>query len=269
MKKILKVLGIILLVLLVLIIALVIVLRIFAGKNNRVMQETIDKGLGLMREHYTVTELDAGEFEDMRFYGIMKFHVDQYEVKELGNLSVMTADMGFMQMVSFMITPFEKDLPLCTLDYMYILNNRKSYVEFYDLVGNPDTAEYRGVQTALRDMTARYADFEEIPAEPHWYDTYLNVVMHKKLSKDAEARNQDMFCDALRTYLDASDALDAGTADARQHQWVNTLTYSNGLIEKGGVSTDVFKKALGEEKTRAFFNGVFFGTYNYKDSFQQ
>ena len=38
----------------------------------------------------------------------------------------------------------------------------------------------------------------------------------------------------------------------------------DGLIDKGGVSTDVFKKELGEAKTRDFFNKVFFGTELYR-----
>ena len=36
--------------------------------------------------------------------------------------------------------------------------------------------------------------------------------------------------------------------------------YVNGLLEKGGPSTDVFKKALGEEKTAKLFGDILFGT---------
>ena len=39
-----------------------------------------------------------------------------------------------------------------------------------------------------------------------------------------------------------------------------TMDYTDGLIEKGGISTDVFKKELGEEETKNFFDHVFFGT---------
>lgn len=265
-KKILKGIGIFLLILILLIIILIGFILHTGGKNTTVMNTTINKGLAEMQEHYTLKPLDTGEYENLKFYGFMKFHVDQYEVKELGNLSVMTADMGFMQMVSFLITPYEKNVPLCTLDYMYILNNRKSYVEFYDLVGDPETVEYRDVQAQLREMTARWGDFEEIPATENWYDSYLNVVMHKQLTKDDEARNEEMFLDALGTYLDAADALPVSTADEQAAQLEKTQSYCNGLIEQGGVSTDVFKKALGEEKTRDFFGRVFFGTDLYPRS---
>lgn len=264
MKKAKKILLGILLTLLALILLLAGVLFFFSMQNNTVMYDTIDSGMDAVRERYTVKELDAGEFTDMKFYGFMKFHVDQYEVEGLGNLSVMRANMGFMQMFSFMITPFEKNVPLCTLDYMYIMGNRKSYVEFYDLAGDTASAEYAQVQQQLRDMVARYADIEEIPASQNWYDDLLNVVMHKKLSRKDEQRNMDMFRDALNTYLNAADAVAADTPELAEKQLANTQAYSDGLIEKGGVSTDVFKKALGEDKTREFFDKVFFGTARYR-----
>jgi hypothetical protein len=35
--------------------------------------------------------------------------------------------------------------------------------------------------------------------------------------------------------------------------------YVNGLLEKGGPSTDVFKKELGVEKTTKLFRKILFG----------
>jgi hypothetical protein len=255
-KPVLIVLGVIAAIL----IGIVIFVAWNASKNNKVMQETIDKGLAAVQEYYTVTPCDAGEYTDITMYGVMKFHTEQYEVENLGNLSVMTTDMGMMQMVSFMITPFEKNVPLCTLDFMYILGNRKSYVEFYDLVSDPKSEEYTAVLDTLREMQGRYADITELEPTENWYDNYLSVVMHKQLTSKAEQRNQDMFCDALRTYLEASASLEISSDEDAAAQLAITESYSNGLIEKGGVSTDVFKKALGEETTRDFFDHVFFGT---------
>jgi hypothetical protein len=42
-----------------------------------------------------------------------------------------------------------------------------------------------------------------------------------------------------------------------------TQEYCDTLVEKGGVSTDVFKKALGEKTTKDFFDKVLFGTEKY------
>ena len=38
-----------------------------------------------------------------------------------------------------------------------------------------------------------------------------------------------------------------------------SANYVNGLLREGGPSTDVFKKALGEEKTAKLFKKVLFG----------
>lgn len=264
-KKILKGIGIFLLILLLLIGILLIVCKIYAGKNNPVMYDTIADGLDELKKEYTVNQLDTGEFENMRFYGIMNFHVDQYEIEELGNLSVLTADMGFMQMMSFTITPFEKNVPLCAMDYMYIFGNRKSYIEYYSVAANTESDEYRAVKEKLRNVIARYDDVEDIPmTESYWYDSILEVVTHKKLSSSSDEQNKEMFLDALKAYISEAKKLPALSAEERSKQIQNTHDYSDGLITKGGVSTDVFKKALGEEKTRQFFDNVFFGTNRYQ-----
>ena len=257
----------VLIVLVLVIGALVGVILFFAAKNKKVMNQTVEKGLDAVKAAYEVTKLDAGEYADMRMYGIMKFHTDQYQVKELGNLSVMTADMGFMQMVSFMITPFEKQVPLCTLDYMYIFGTRKSYVEFYDLDRVYDgavRAEDTAVLEALRAAVQQYSDIEDITVEPKWYDAFSEVKMHKKLSAKDDARNEEMFLKMLNTYLDESKKLEKSAPEQAAAQFKATQDYANGLIDKGGVSTDVFKKSLGEDKTRDFFARVFFGTALYQ-----
>ena len=267
-KPLLIVLGI----LLALICVLVGTCVFFSVKNNKLIYEMIGDGLSQVAEHYTVTECDAAaqpdkytdEYQDMRIYGFMKFHTYQYEIEGLGNLSVMRANMGFMQMVSFMITPYEKNVPLCTLDFMYIFGNRKSYVEFYDLVGDTETDEYKTVLSQLGGLKELFADLDELPASENWYDGLLSVVLHKQLKDDT--RNSELFGTALGMYLNAADNLSESSAEDKAAQLANTKAYSDGLIEKGGVSTDVFKKALGEDKTRDFFDRVFFGSANYSVS---
>ncbi|MBR3629048.1 MAG: hypothetical protein IKN55_01050 [Oscillospiraceae bacterium] len=261
-KPVLIVLGVIL----ALIAVIVTVLAVNASRNMKAMNAMIDQGLNEVKAHYTLTPCDAGAYTDQTMYGVMKFHTEQYEVENLGNLSVMTTNMGMMQMVSFMITPFEKNVPLCTLDFMYIMGNRKSYVEFYDLAGNTESAEYDGVIDALRETGQHYADVPELELSETWYDSLLSVVMHKSLTGKEEERNTALFCDMLKAYLDASAALPQCTPEEAAAQLDKTENYSNGLIEKGGVSTDAFKKAFGEETTRDFFNKVFFGTDRYRET---
>ena len=54
--------------------------------------------------------------------------------------------------------------------------------------------------------------------------------------------------------------LDLLTEEEKREKRSITLEYTDGLIEKGGISTDVFKKELGDEEIKKFFDTVFFGT---------
>ena len=110
------------------------VISVVGFKNVAAMNRCLDTALEELNQHYTVTALDPGEYKELTFYGVVKFNVEQYKIQGLGNLSVMRVNMGAMQMATFVITPQNKNLPLLSADYMYILSNRKAYLEFYDAV---------------------------------------------------------------------------------------------------------------------------------------
>lgn len=239
-------------------------LTINAANNTKAMNAAITDGMNILTEYYTVTPCDTNEYTDITMHGIMKFHTDQYKIEGLGNLSVMTTDMGFMQMVSFMITPFEKKVPLCAIDFMYIMNNRKSYVEFYDLVEDASAPEYVNVLDAMRELSSYYVTVDDILMKENWYDDLLTVSMHKSFNKSNDHLNHQLFCDTIRQYAKAAKDLPVNSEEEAAAQLDIIENYSNGLIEKGGISTDFFKKSLGEDTTRNFFNKTFFGTDNYR-----
>ncbi|MDO4863578.1 MAG: hypothetical protein Q4A05_05350 [Ruminococcus sp.] len=263
-KKVGKVLLMILLVIAVLIGALAGFIAYNASENMKVMNRTLDYGMHTLNNAANVNELDAGEYSEIKMYGVMKFDVRQYEVEELGNLSVMKVNMGFMQMVSYIITPYEKDMPMLSMDFMYILGNRKAYAEFYDLTADKDAPEYAAVMDSIREFESRYSDLEDIATEPAWYDDLLTVVLHKAGKKQDDDKIREMFADAIRTYMEEASGLELLDDEAAAEKLDITQEYCDDLVEKGGVSTDVFKKQLGEEKTKDFFNKVLFGTELYK-----
>jgi len=241
---------------------------VIARENNAQIDSIVESGLKLIEKNYTITECNTNDYTDITMYGIMKFHTKQYEIEGLGNLSIMTTDMGMMQMMSFMITSFEKKVPLCTFDFMYIGNKRKSYVEFYNLVEDAKTPEYTGILDTLNNLKASFDDVEEIPYKGNWYDNYLTVFMHKAIGSKQDELNSKLFCDSLSAYLKKSEEVEVMSAEAKQKQLQIIEEYSEGLITKGGISTDFFKKNLGEDMTRDFFNKVFFGTDRYREGRQ-
>lgn len=254
-KKLLIFLG----VLLAIIITLVIVISVIASQNMKAMNRCIDAAINELKANYTVTALDVGEYKEMKMYGIMKFDVEQYDVEELGNLSVMRVNMGFMQMGTFVITPRDKNMPLLSTDYMYILANRKAYLEFYDVVREKDDS-YQQLLASLSEALRKYDYLENIETTPAWYAPLLTVTSYKGGGSGADKDLQGMLIDSLQVYLAHSKQLPALTDTEKAEKIAITVDYTDGLIEKGGISTDVFKDQLGAEETKKFFDKVFFGT---------
>lgn len=232
---------------------------VIANKNVKAMNHCIDSVLTELEKNYTVTPCDVGDYKEMKLYGILKFDVEQYDIQEIGNLSIMRVNMGVMQMATVVITPKYKNLPLLSADYMYILSNRKSYLEFYDVVKQKDE-QYNQLLTALSAVSEQYGHLENISTSPAWYQHLLTVTTYKAGKADADKDLEGLLVDSLRTYLTHSKEFALLSEEEKAEKLAITLEYTDGLIEKGGISTDVFKKALGDEATKNFFDKVFFGT---------
>lgn len=243
----------------VLLTAFVIVIAVNASRNVKAMNRSIDAVLEELKKTYTVTQISPEEYEEMKMYGIMKFKVEQYCIEELGNLSVMRVNMGVMQMATIVITPKDKNVPLMSADYMYILSNRKSYLEFYDVVQNKD-AVYMQLVAKLSDVIEMYNHLEDFEASEAWYEHLLSVDAYKAGKPKDDADAEQMLRESVRVYLDHAKELPELNAEEKNEKKNITLAYTDGLIEKGGISTDVFKKELGPEVTKDFFDRVFFGT---------
>lgn len=235
------------------------IIGIIANKNVKAINHCVDSVLTELQKNYTITPRDVGEYKEMKLYGIMKFYVKQYDIEGLGNLSIMRTNMGIMQMVTVVITPKDKNMPLLSADYMYILSNRKAYLEFYDVVKEKDE-QYIQLLNALSTVQSNYDSLENIETSPAWYEHLLTVTSYKGGSFDADKELEGILTDSLNVYLEHSKQFPMLTAEEKKEKLEITMEYTDGLIEKGGISTDVFKKELGEEETKKFFDNVFFGT---------
>ena len=88
----------------------------------------------------------------------------------------------------------------------------------------------------------------------------MTVTVYKGGNKKADADIQNMLVDSLKVYLEEAKDFPLLTDEQRSEKQTITVEYTDGLIEKGGISTDVFKNSLGDEETKKFFDQVFFGT---------
>lgn len=246
-------------ILLAVISVIVAMIAVIANKNVKAMNSCVDAVLSELEKNYTVTPCDVGKYKEMKIYGIMKFHVEQYDIQELGNLSIMRVNMGLMQMATIVITPKDKNMPLLSADYMYILSNRKAYLEFYDIVKEKN-AQYKELLEALSKVQTNYGHLENIEPSPAWYEHLLTVTTYKSGKSSTDADLEAMLIDNLKVYLEQSKQFPLLSEEEKKEKLEITMEYTDGLIEKGGISTDVFKKELGEEETKNFFDHVFFGT---------
>ncbi len=230
------------------------------GVNVSAMNDTVDTVIAKLKENFRVTPVDVGNYKKMKIYGIMKFDVEQYTIEGIGNLSIMRMNaLGLMQMSTVVITPKDKNLPLLSADYMYILKKRKAYLEFYDVVAKKDES-YNKLLTALTDAKNKYNHLEDIQASEAWYADLLTVTTYKAGTPESDHDLKGLLIDSLDAYMSHAKQLPLLTEEEKAEKLNITVKYTDGLIEKGGISTDVFKKELGPEETKKFFDNIFFGT---------
>lgn len=207
--------------------------------------------LSMIGKRFPLNETDVGDFRTLKAKG-MTFTVRAYEAKGLGHVSVMQAKgfFGLMRMDTLIVNPKELDLPLLSYDRILAMGNDTLIVELYDTtVETPDL----GALCAVKD---RYKELPERDPGTHWYDAIKRKEGISKKGKKLSAQFDAMTTDYAETYL----SLPAKQVADPEKKREKTNAYVDGLLKNGGPSTDVFKKALGEERTKKLFRTVLFGT---------
>ncbi len=207
--------------------------------------------LNIIKNKYPTTEIDVGDMKSLKANG-MTFTVSAYTAEGLGHVSIMRAKgfFGLMKMDTLIINPLNVDLPLYSYDRIYAMGNDTLIVELYDtLLGKYSFKTLDNVKTQYNKLP------ERDPGE-HWYDDIKLPESISKKGKKAQTKQFDEFTIAhFNAYI--SIPASAVTDTAAKHK--KAAYYVDGLLKNGGPSTDVFKKALGYEKTETLFKNVLFG----------
>ncbi|MBQ9340879.1 MAG: hypothetical protein IJT81_00705 [Lachnospiraceae bacterium] len=218
-----------------------------------------DKTLSVLKSSLPLTETDAKEYKKVKLSALIKFDIEKFDIRDFGNLCIMRYDIGLMKMLTVVLTPMKKDLPFLSLDFMIIGGTRKFYAEFYDLTEIIDDT-YRSWINKYNEIIKKYSSLTDFSAKGAWYDNILTAKGYKTFKKNDDAIFINLYEELLREYtaqINAYPVLDEASAIAKTKK---IKEYSDRLIDEGGISTDMFKKKLGAEKTRDFFDKVFFGT---------
>ena len=209
-----------------------------------------DQLLEMIQRKYPLSEIVMGDMKKLKANG-MTFYIQAYEAAGLGHVSVMRAKgfFGLMKMDTLIINPREIDLPLYSYDRIYAAGNDTLIVELYDTL----TTEYS--EQVLEAAKAELPGFERDPGE-HWYD---NIKLPGSISKKGKKAQTPRFDELTRKHFEAYLAGGNEVTDTEKKQ-EKASVYVEGLLSKGGPSTDVFKKALGDETTNHLFRKYLFGT---------
>lgn len=209
-----------------------------------------NKILDILKTKFTLTPIDAGDMATLKASG-MTFKVEAYVAEGLGHVSVMRAKgfFGLMKMDTLIINPTELDLPLYSYDRILAMGNDTLIVELYDtLVGNYS-------ENGMKAVKEEFASLPERDPGEHWYDSIKLPSSISKKGKKITSELDKMTLEHFKSYLSSSDIPVEDTESKKE----KAAVYVNGLLEKGGPSTDVFKKQLGIEKTTKLFREILFG----------
>ena len=208
------------------------------------------KILDLIKAKYPLSPIDAGDMSTLKASG-MKFSVEAYKAEGLGHVSVMRAKgfFGLMKMDTLIINPTAIDLPLYSYDRILAMGNDTLIIELYDTI----VGEYS--DDALIRVKKKFASLPERDPGEHWYDSIKLPSSISKKGKKISAELDKMTLKHFEAYL-ASSSSPVEDGESKKDM---AAVYVSGLLEKGGPSTDVFKKELGVEKTTKLFREILFG----------
>ena len=227
--------------------------------NKEIIEQHINRGIDLLNSEYDIKEIETGKFTNLQIQGI-DYKIKQYEISGVGNLLVMDSkDSNKLQMVSFVLTPYYKALPLFSTDYIYMQEKRNFLIEYYDLVPEKDEF-YLNYMDRFASLKAEHNNLEDMMLKECWYDSLKPVCTAKKTDKTKDSEISSLFVDNLKLFIDMEKNSRLLTTEERKSKWKITQEYTDGLVDNGGVSTNVFKAVMGSEATKEFFNKVFFGT---------
>ena len=108
----------------------------------------------------------------------------------------------------------------------------------------------------MQAVKAGYGDLSERDPGEHWYD---HIKLASSISKKGKKAQRSRFDELALKHFEAYLSTGVPTSDVDTKQ-KKAAYYVDGLLEKGGPSTDVFKKALGKEATTKLFEKFLFGT---------
>ena len=232
-------------------------------RNTKLVYKSIENIINLIKSKYSLKSIDIGEFKKLTAYGVISFNSEIYHIKDLGILSILTSNLGFMQLFTLQIVPFEKDLPLLTVDIMYMFNKRIFVIEIYDLMLDNKNAEYKSFLNQVEEVKKNFSEFENFKTKENWYTQLLSGLLSKKYTIKDEQKFVELLNKITTMFIEYS--IKEKKIENLEKKVALVEGFGNKLVDKGGISTDMFKRLFGVDRTRKFLGNVLFGYYTFKE----
>ena len=235
-----------------------------AIRNTIIMNKLIKEGFSIIKKNFEFEELDIGNLRRIIVY-IFPFFSKVYYIKDLGILPIMTINIGLIQMVTFNINPFEKDLPQMTMDLIYIFGKRTIIFEIYDLMIDKNNKKYKNYLKKLNDIKEKISDFKLYETKKVWYEHYLSANIKKSTTANDDMRIVNFFKDVVNAYIEFAKDVPSLNDIEKEKKYFLIKGLSDEFVKQGGVAVNLIKKAFGEDKTREILGRIIFGYLNIKD----
>jgi len=221
------------------------------------LKKVKEAALATMGKREALKELSAGEFAKLKLNPLLTARSTLYKAKKTGNVCLLETKTGIMNILAINVTPFEYNVPLLSVDYMFMMGKQVMMVEFFDTGIVRDEA-YEANTKRLVEVAQKYSGLTDYEMKENWYSALYSPACTAK-SGDFDTVNQ-MLVDFLDAYCEILERLEPLTGEALEQRKQAVQEFSDNMIDKGGISTDVFVKSLGADKVRSYFDQVFFGT---------
>lgn len=209
--------------------------------NNKIIE--------LLKENYKLKEIDVGEFKKMKV-GPMTFNLSCYDADSLFKVSYMKgkALFGLMKMTTVVITSAKKDIPIFSYDRIKAGKKDICILELYD------TRQKKEDYPEFEKIKLEFLNYKKYNIKPAWSDDIKLKESFSVCSKGANTFDiliKDLFKEFFKI-IEESNTIDSDCKNK-----MNAF-YVDNLLIKGGISTDMFVKKFGKEKTEQLYKKYIF-----------
>ena len=225
-------------------------------KINSLKLDIVNK----VKSKFELQQYDINEFESFsypKYIKVFEFSVDQYKIENLGNMCILDGRSALgLSLITVVFTPSrELDIPFVIIDFVEIRNKSTVFVEFYnEHMTNKDYIKI--LDSKLKDKNNYYEFLEDYIEKPNWYVPLRNKYSPlKKGGKEDKEVLMNMILDYLDEYL---NFVSSTNNEERNLKNIDLEEFIEDLIVKGNPSSNILKKALGDDGYNRFCREIIF-----------